>query len=209
MGSILQNIIQTIRNIHLSARQVIILAAAVCIALGLVLVIWLILRRKKTKEEAQHAVRRMREEALDRVLANPLEEKKAKPFEKKRRPFQVEYSKDPSHGPAEPVGKDMYQLTEITELSQRKYMFRYQEPVQIGNQFGNVVILPRNINPGQVYCQIFFYKNGNYLRSTGAVEVVLQRKGKTVIVNQNGLKLRSGDCFMAGRTSYQIEFIER
>lgn len=203
MKRVLQNVLQ---NLHIS-KQMVILVLVLVIAAGLFLMIGMMLRRKRAKEEAQHAVRRMREEALDRVLANPLEEKKAEPFEKKRRPFQVEYSKDPNSRPAERPGKDMYQLTEITELSQRKYMFRYQEPVQIGNQFGNVVILPRNVNPSQVYCQIFYYKRENYLRSTGMVEVVLQRKGKVVIVNQNGLKLKSGDCFTAGRTSYQIEFI--
>lgn len=203
MASIFQDFLQ---NIHISKQTVIIVVAFV-IAVSLFLAVSIILRRKKAKEEAQHAVRRMREEALDRVLANPLEEKKAEPFEKKRRPFQVEYSKDPNHGPKEQVGRDMYQLTEITELSQRRYMFRYQEPVQIGNQFGNIVILPRNVQPSQVYCQIFYYKNGNYLRSTGIIEVVLRRKGKAVIVNQSGLKLKSGDCFIVGKTSYQIEFI--
>lgn len=203
MKNILQNLLQTM---HISKQTMVILLVAV-LASGAALAIFLIMRHKKAKEEAQHAVRRMREEALDRVLANPLEEKKAEPFEKKRRPFQVEYSKDPNHRPKEQVGRDMYQLTEITELSQRRYMFRYQEPVQIGNQFGNIVILPQNVQPGQVYCQIFYYKNGNYLRSTGIIEVVLRRRGKAVIVNQNGLKLKSGDCFIVGKTSYQIEFI--
>ena len=60
------------------------------IAFTLSLTIRILIKRKKAKEEKQQAVRRMREEALDRVLANPLEEKKAVSFEKKRRPFQVE-----------------------------------------------------------------------------------------------------------------------
>ena len=178
------------------------------IAFTLSLTIRILIKRKKAKEEKQQAVRRMREEALDRVLANPLEEKKAVSFEKKRRPFQVEYSKDQNNLSNIPqMDKDMYQLTEITELSQRKYMFRRQEPVQIGTQFGNVVILPRDVDPGQVFCQIFYYKKENYLRSTGILEIALKRKGKVVIVNQSGLKLRSGDCFMAGKTAYHISFL--
>ena len=178
------------------------------IAFTLSLTIRILIKRKKAKEEKQQAVRRMREEALDRVLANPLEEKKAVSFEKKRRPFQVEYSKDQNNLSNIPqMDKDMYQLTEITELSQRKYMFRRQEPVQIGNQFGNVVILPRDVDPGQVFCQIFYYKKEKYLRSTGILEIALKRKGKVVIVNQSGLKLRSGDCFMAGKTAYHISFL--
>ncbi|MCI9102655.1 MAG: hypothetical protein HFG47_05000 [Lachnospiraceae bacterium] len=196
-----------LQNLNIS-KQTIIMIIIFVIAFTLSLTIRILIKRKKAKEEKQQAVRRMREEALDRVLANPLEEKKAVSFEKKRRPFQVEYSKDQNNLSNIPqMDKDMYQLTEITELSQRKYMFRRQEPVQIGNQFGNVVILPRDVDPGQVFCQIFYYKKENYLRSTGILEIALKRKGKVVIVNQSGLKLRSGDCFMVGKTAYHISFL--
>lgn len=192
------------------SRQTIVMVLVFLIASALSLTIRLLIKQKKVKEEKQHAVRRMREEALDRVLANPLQERQSMPFEKQRRPFQVQYAKDQNnHMPVQGngAGQDMFQLTEITELSQRKYMFSCQEPVQIGNQFGNVAILPRNADASQVFCQIFYYKKGNYLRNAGKVEVTLQRKGKAVLVNQNGLKLRTGDCFMVGRTAYQIEFL--
>lgn len=201
------NFLEILQKLNIS-KQTIIMVLIFVIAFTLSLSIRLILKQKKVKEEKQQAVRRMREEALDRVLANPLEEKKAVSFEKKRRPFQVEYSKDQNNmASTQPMDNDMCQLTEITELSQRKYMFRCQEPVQIGNQFGNVVILPRDVEANQVYCQIFYYKKENYLRSNGMIEISLRRKGKVVIVNQNGLKLRSGDCFMVGKTAYQIEFL--
>lgn len=162
-------------------------------------------RRKKKKEEKQNAIRRMREEALDRALANPMEEKNAESFEKQRRPFRVEYEKEDS---GRTVGKSqMYQLKEITELSQKNYMFRRQELAYIGNQFGLVTVLPKTAEPSQIYCQIFFYQGENYVKSTGGEPVSLKRGKKEVAVTQNGIKLRSKDQFTVGSTRYQIEFI--
>ncbi|MCC8026237.1 MAG: hypothetical protein LIP16_13200 [Clostridium sp.] len=165
-------------------------------------------RRKKIKEKEQHALRRMREEALDRALANPMGEEQAEPFEKMRRPFRVEYSQG-DHG-QEGGGSQggMYQLTEITELSQRTYMFRCQEQTFIGEQFGTVTILPGTADPSQVQCEIFYYKKENYIKSTGKLEVLLKRKGKQAIVGLNGLKLHSGDRFYVGKASFQIDFLK-
>ncbi|MDO5415640.1 MAG: hypothetical protein Q4F29_00450 [Lachnospiraceae bacterium] len=201
--SIINNLAQ---KLHIPMFAIV--GACICvIGAGVFLAVYLMIRQKRIKEEKQQAVQRMREDALDRVLANPREEKQAEPFEKQRRPFQVEYAKTQNGVPVEKIEKGMYRLTEITELSRRKYMFRSREVVQIGNQFGNITILPQNAGPEQAYCQLFSYRNANYLRSTGKMEVMLRRGGRTTMVSKNGLKLLSGDCFTVGKTSYMIEFI--
>lgn len=177
-------------------------------------VIQVLKRYRKDREKRQYVVRRMREEALDRALANPLSEAKSEPFEKQRRPFQVQYTNGENNTvlgetQGSEIQEGMFQLTEMTELSQRKYLFRCQETVNIGNQFGMVAILPGTADDKQSYCQIFCYGQKNYLRSTGNKEVLLKRKGKVVIVNQSGLKLCSGDFFTVEKTSYQIHFIQK
>ena len=60
-----------LQNLNIS-KQTIIMILIFVIAFTLSLTIRLLIKRKKAKEEKQQAVRRMREEALDRVLANPL-----------------------------------------------------------------------------------------------------------------------------------------
>lgn len=183
------------------------------ISLGIVLIISVITmairlwkKRKRRKEEQEQAEHLRREEALNRALVNPDGAKKKEAFEKQRRPFQVEYSQGGNRHSSN-SGRKTFQLTEITELSKRTYMFRCDERVQIGNQFGIVTILPNDIQQEQVYCQILLYKKKNYIRSTGQIEVVLKRNGKQAIVTGNGLELRSKDTFMVGTTTYQIIFV--
>ena len=59
-----------LQNLNIS-KQTIIMIIIFVIAFTLSLTIRILIKRKKAKEEKQQAVRRMREEALDRVLANP------------------------------------------------------------------------------------------------------------------------------------------
>lgn len=183
------------------------------ICLGIVLVISMIIvivklwkRRKRRKEEQEQAEHLQREDALNRALVNPDGAKRKEAFEKQRRPFHVEYSQG-SNRHSSDSDRKTFQLTEITELSKRTYMFRCDERVQIGNQFGIVTILPSDTQQEQVYCQILLYKKKNYIRSTGQVEVLLKRNGKQAIVTGNGLELRSKDTFMVGTTTYQIIFV--
>ena len=183
-----------------------IIAAAVIAAAALVIFIYFWRQRKKRQENEHHAMRRMREEALDRVLANPMQKDNGSVAEMQRRPFQVEYSQGEEGGKKKRSDK-MFQLTEITELSQRKYMFRCRELISIGNQFGSVTILTDASEAKQVYCQIFFYEGANYVRSIGKKDIFLKRKGKKVMVNDLGIKLLSKDSFTVDKTTFQIEFL--
>lgn len=196
-----------LQNLGIS-KEMLVTGAVVLAALAVTLVLQGLRRRKQAREKEQHALRRMREEALDRALANPMGEEQGEAFEKLRRPFHVEYSPGDQSAAGGTAEKGMYQLTEITELSQRTYMFRRQEQTFIGEQFGAVTILPGTADAAQVWCEIFYYQKENYIKSTGRQEILLKRKGKQAIVNQSGLKLRSGDRFYTGKTSFQIEFLQ-
>lgn len=183
------------------------IAGIFLLAVLLSVCIHLMRRRKVAREQEQHAVQRMREEALNRALANPMGKTGAESFEKQRRPFQVEYSKG-EESQKEKGQSRMFQITEVTELSQKKYMFRCEEQVSIGNQFGTIMILPETAEAGQAYCQVFFYEGANYVRSTGQTEVLLKRRGKQAIVNQAGIRLQSRDTFTVGNTAFQITFLQ-
>lgn len=161
-------------------------------------------RNKLRKAKQKQVVRQAREEALEHALLNPLYSAKDEPLNKTRRPFQVEYSKGEKGQPGTNQSEGMFELTEITELSKRKYMFRCQEQVLIGEQFGTIMILPETARPEQVYCQIFFYQSSNYVKAAENHTVYLKRKGKQVIVTYYGIKLKSEDFIILGQKSYQI-----
>lgn len=172
----------------------------------IVAVIYFWRRKKKKTESEYHALHRMREEALERALANPLRREDGAQAEMQRRPFHVEYSKGEENHKKNDVDT-MLQLTESTELSQRKYMFRCKELISIGNQFGTVAILSDSSDARQIHCQIFFYEGENYVRSVGRRDIFLKRRGRRVMVNDLGIKLLSKDSFTVDGTSFQVDFL--
>lgn len=161
---------------------------------------------KKRKEERQKAVKRLKEDALNRMLQNPLAEGNGT-FSNNKRPVEVEYTKDLKDKEVSSGG--MFELKEMTELSKRTYIYRNGEVVSIGFQYGGVSVLPENAEKSSICCQIFFYKGDNYLRSIAKSEVFLKRKGKQTVVNQNGIRLKSADVFTVGKSVYQISIMTK
>ena len=174
---------------------------------GAVAVIAYFLKRKKKKAENEyHALYRIREDALERALANPMQKESGRHAEMQRRPFRVEYSNGDDDHKRNEIDT-MLQLTESTELSQRKYMFRCRELISIGTRLGKTAILSDTSEPGQICCQIFFYEGANYVRSINRKDIFLVRRGKTVAINDLGIKLLSNDSFTVDGTTFQIDFL--
>lgn len=161
---------------------------------------------KRRKEERQQAVRRLREDALDQMLENPLVEGN-NTFSKNKRPIKVEYIKDLKD--KKEVSGGMFELKEMTELSERVYIYRNGEVVSIGYQYGGISVLPDNAEKNSICCQIFFYRGDNYLRSLNKSTVCLKRKKRKTEVNQNGIRLKSGDVFTVGKSVYQINLMSK
>lgn len=161
---------------------------------------------KRRKEERQQALRRLQEDALNRMLENPLAEENGA-FSKNKRPVKVEYIKDLKD--KKEISGGMFELKEMTELSERTYVYRNGEVVSIGYQYGGVSVLPENAERSSICCQIFFYQGDNYLRSLGKNDVYLKRKGRQTEVNQNGIRLKNGDIFMTGKSVYQISLMSK
>ena len=182
---------------------------AVAVVLGILLITLFMnwkKKRRKEKEEQQEIVRRMQEDALNKSLENPFSKDEGI-FEKNKRPIQVKYVKNAS--PEENVSAGMYQLTEINDLSQKTYMYRVEEEVMIGKQYGKMMVSSGITGNAEIIGWIFYYQKKSYIKSEGTQKIVLKRKGKEAIVNRNGIKLKTGDVFMIDKTAYQIRFMNR
>lgn len=162
-------------------------------------------KRKKEREERQEIARRMQEDALNRSLENPFSKEEI--FEKNKRPIHVKYVKNASTG--ESVSTGMYQLTEINDLSQKTYMYRVEEAVTIGKQYGKMLVASGTTGNEEIFGRIFYYQKANYIRSEGTQKITIKRKGKEAIVNRSGIKLKDGDIFVIEKTAYQIRFMNR
>lgn len=175
-------------------------------------------KRKTKKEEERHAVRVVREKALDQAIINPrtdISEIKNK-GNYTQRPYEVSYNTGDSiqqseNNNKEFVGfdkKQMLQLTEQSDFVNRKYMYPRTQGVIIGSQFGKITILSSLKGDGEVpYCELFYYKGSNYVRSSGLVEIILQRHRKKYIIDQKGMEIHDEDTILINSTRYIISLV--
>ena len=175
-------------------------------------------KRKTKKEEERYAVRAVREKALDQAIINPrtdISEIKNK-GSYTQRPYAVSYNTGDSMQQSENLNKEsagsdknqMLQLTEQSDFVKRKYMYQREQGILIGSQFGKVTILSSLGGEGEVpYCEIFFYKGSNYIRTSGLKEVILQRHKKKYIVDQKGMEIHDEDMVLIDSTSYVISLV--
>lgn len=186
--------------------QMVLIAAGIALLVLLTLCLSMVCKKhNKARENQRQAARRVREEALDRALSNSIGAVPAAGRGKIRRPFRVDYSQGEKNAKKQNEDVRMYQLTEITELSERRYMFRRSEQLYIGRQFGSICILPGPGASEQAYCRLFDYQNEIFVRSMGNERILLTRRGKQAVVDNNGLKLHTGDMLSIGDTIYKID----
>ena len=92
-------------------------------------------------------------------------------------------------------------------MAEKKYIFRSNETIILGVQFGTATIL-NNLENAQAWCELFF-QNGVYcVRSYGKGEIYVQRGHKTAIVDKMGIKLKSKDIIQLHETTFQIFYIK-
>lgn len=175
-------------------------------------------KRKAKKEEERYAIRAVREKALDQAIINPrtdISEIKNK-GNYTQRPYAVSYNtgdsiqqqENSSREYAKSGKKQMLQLTEQSDFVNRKYMYPREQGIIIGTQFGKIAILSSLGGDGEVpYCEIFFYKGSNYIRTSGLKEVVLERHKKKYAIDQKGMEIHDEDMILINSTSYIISFV--
>ncbi len=175
-------------------------------------------KRKTKKEEEKHAVRVVREKALDQAIINPrtdISEIKNK-GNYTQRPYKVSYNTGDSMQQQENSSKEyaksgkkqMLQLTEQSDFVNRKYMYPREQGILIGSQFGKITTLSSIGGDGEVpYCEIFYFKGSNYIRTSGLMEVVLQRHKKKYVIDQKGMEIHDEDMILINSTSYNVSLV--
>ena len=189
----------------MSKLLIIVIAAS---ALGVV-ILFCILRHKQAlrKELEIKAQDKLREEALNRALRNERSKERAV-SERDCLPYEVDYGQNKN--PVDYVDKNkiMLQIIEHSELSVRKYILDPDKKIHIGsrNDFNEIVIKDRTVS-GQ-HCEIFLYNKEVYVKDVNSTNgTFLSRKRKQVRIDSRGMKLKTGDRIIVGKTDLQIEVI--
>ncbi len=161
-------------------------------------------KRKRKKEEQFQATKKMREDSLKAALSNTMEGSAEEPSVP-HRPYKVEYSTGENQNVKE--RQPMLQVVEKNRLAEKKYIFRANETVMLGLQFGTVGVL-NSLENAEVWCELYF-ANGTYcIRSFGKGTVYVQRNKKTTTVDQRGVQLKSGDSIQLQDTTFQIFYMK-
>lgn len=172
------------------------------------LVIWLVrfeAKRKRVKEEKFQAARKMQESSLKEALSNSMERKEEIVPSSPYRPYKVEYTTGERQNTKEK--RPLLQLIEKNKLAEKKYIFRSNETVFLGVQFGTVGIL-NHLENTEPWCELFF-QNGDYcVRSCENGAVYLRRRQETAIVDRMGIKLKSGDIILLQETAFHVSYIK-
>ncbi len=184
----------------------------ICAVSLLFLLLWLLLyRRKQRKLEIKRNIDdKLREEALDKVLiggGNKLRAEKGSPV-----PYDVKYDSDQrkkkSRGGKQKNfgGSVMIQLTELSELSTRKYIFNVVSKISFGSYTQNDIV----INAGQIagrQCEILRVGKKLYLKNLASSgNLTLKRGRRQFNLTQDAVLLQSGDVLQIENYIYEIVF---
>lgn len=201
----------------------------------LIRMIKMTIRRRKEKKailkEQEQAALLERNEALNREILNP--ERRPGDVEEQKHAYKVEYADRSSgsrsgfsrgsHSGAGSTGRIFasgkrdktsaegawLKITEQTSLSKRSYMFRNNETVRVGDQYGNTSILSGNPGEGVLYFEIIPVNNHYYIRSDCAERVMISRMGSTREVGDKEIALCDGDRVSVCGKIYEISFFRQ
>lgn len=179
----------------------------ITILIVVIIIVMIIIQsnRKKKKEEKFQAIRKMREDNLKEALSNTMEEKTQISLSVPHRPYEIEYSTGENQKAKEK--QPLLQIIEKNKMVEKKYIFRANETVSLGIQFGAIGVL-NTLEDGEVWCEIFFKKGTYCIRSFEKSNIYLQRNKKTAIVDKIGVKLKSGDIIVLQEIRLQIFYIK-
>lgn len=184
----------------------------VLIAIGVIILIIMAikLRNKKAKEKELKVIAedKLRDQALNKALANDLYGHQNNKASMESLPYEVDYNQKQLDKRVAKKGKIMLQITECSELSKRKFMIELSENIKIGRAKENpIVIKEQGALP--VHCEIFAYHNEVYVRDFSGNKTILRRKRQNVYVDEHGLKLKTGDKLVIENTILEIIIIDR
>lgn len=178
----------------------------VFIILAVVLVIVLLRsvmrRRRKRNNEREISRVHRRNEALADALDNPMAK-----GERERRsegPLEISWSDKAENENAQIADGLMFELTELSEYSRKKYVFKADKPVTIGSGSDNRMVIFRD-GVAERHCVITTANGKPCVRTARGEQAMLHRGKKTAVISENGLFLNSGDKIEFGGAAIQFK----
>ena len=191
--------------------DLIIILAVIIVLLLAVLIVFNQMNKKK-REMMELTKKKQREAVLDHALRNPAAEESQKKNGVASMPYAVDYSKGRAEGGGADEGQSqvMVQVTEINELSERKYMLDPRAPITIGRQTGvNRIVASADTGIGERQCEIFLHRRGIFVRNINPdIPMVVLRKKQSAYVNETGIRLESNDRIQIAKIEFVIVLID-
>lgn len=179
-------------------RFVIILGVLAALVLCLVLVAVLWQRRKRRRLLADQLSCKLREEALDRALANP----HAPASHCVPDPVQVQYNLKADRDGSGPL----LRLTEHSLTVTRTYLLDRGQRLFLGTQDGQTVVRRDYAPRCGILCELYPNQHAQLVR--GLVSGVQLQRGRTAQpLGREGIPLRTGDELILPGTQFRVDLI--
>ena len=176
---------------------------AVAIGALVIIAIWTKVKRSKEKELKMIAEDKLRDQALNKALANDLHGNEKVTGNIESLPYEVDYNQSQLNKRQANQEKLMLQITACCELSKRKFMIELNNAIKIGRAKESAIII-KDQGALPVHCEIFRYLNDVYIKDYSGNGTLLNRKKQTVYVDDKGLKLRTGDKIRIENTILEV-----
>jgi len=196
---------------HFFKENMLLILLTLCALIVFIIVLSQIIRiNRKTKEQREAAIGRARDERLNNYILNQRSSVNNKEIYV---PYDVDYTQGPSNVSInKKILKDpnalMLHISEKTEFSERKFALNAVRGIHIGTAKENDIVM---INDGRLNYkfELFVFDGLVYVRDNiYGSGIMLIRKRQRMVVDTNGVIIKSGDIIVAGTYSYTITFVD-
>lgn len=170
---------------------------AALLPLGVLLALWG-RRRAKRKKDQEQVARKLREDSLDRALAN-----RRHKGPRQESPFAIRYELE---GPGKNAG-EMLRLTYISESVRREYLFSMGQPVFLGEAHGCAAVFTDACAADRLFCELFSGEDGMLYARRFNAPACLARGRRQEALDAVGLRVRSGDMIETSGGRFLLELL--
>ena len=160
--------------------------------------------RRRRRELAELSGRKRRDEALSQALGNPRRRQAPRGAE---RPVDVRWESRASGKTGRDGAFPLVELVEVSAYSDKRYLYRLDEPVQVGSGEGSRLELHgEGVAPR--HCEIFQKDGKACVRSFPGAQVRLCRGRASAVVGREGAYLNSGDRLSVGTVELRFRMLK-
>lgn len=186
-----------------------ILVLGILLILIVILIYYIRKYRKKKRETKKIIEDKLRDDALNRAIANQVYEELGCELEPPNIPYEVDYgnSKVQLDTGNRKDNKSMLMIVEHSELSQRKFIIELKNKVYIGCHKDNNIMI-KSAPIADLECTIFRNNRQIYIKSEASTEVILIRKNQHIYIQEDGVKIKSGDMITIKGIVLELTIVE-